>query len=229
MRRRLFTLASVVSLLLCVATVALWVRGVGRAEGCYFKPSPTFHLQTPVYTPGELPSQWYVQWQINWGGEAAISINRQFKPIERKPRIGFFTFATDRRWNPLPQNERVGDPRIASTAMRSDGRGPRVVSVAYRTKPATAWSHLGITYVSHEQEFGKFPNFDHYFASPGGWFLRVPLLYLFILFAFLPCLWALRVYRTWGVRKGHCPNCHYNLTGNLSGVCPECGKATILE
>ena len=24
---------------------------------------------------------------------------------------------------------------------------------------------------------------------------------------------------------GHCPTCHYNLTGNTSGVCPECGTA----
>ncbi|MFN0135000.1 MAG: hypothetical protein ACKVS9_02665 [Phycisphaerae bacterium] len=24
-------------------------------------------------------------------------------------------------------------------------------------------------------------------------------------------------------RKGHCRQCHYNLTGNTSGVCPECG------
>ena len=24
---------------------------------------------------------------------------------------------------------------------------------------------------------------------------------------------------------GHCPTCHYNLTGNTSGICPECGTA----
>jgi hypothetical protein len=23
---------------------------------------------------------------------------------------------------------------------------------------------------------------------------------------------------------GHCPRCRYNLTGNVSGVCPECGR-----
>jgi len=26
--------------------------------------------------------------------------------------------------------------------------------------------------------------------------------------------------------KGHCQNCGYNLTGNVTGVCPECGQAT---
>ena len=25
---------------------------------------------------------------------------------------------------------------------------------------------------------------------------------------------------------GHCQNCGYDLTGNVSGVCPECGEAT---
>jgi predicted RNA-binding Zn-ribbon protein involved in translation (DUF1610 family) len=26
-------------------------------------------------------------------------------------------------------------------------------------------------------------------------------------------------------RPGHCPSCNYNLTGNTSGICPECGTA----
>ena len=28
------------------------------------------------------------------------------------------------------------------------------------------------------------------------------------------------------VCTGHCRKCHYNLTGNTSGICPECGTAT---
>lgn len=34
----------------------------------------------------------------------------------------------------------------------------------------------------------------------------------------------------WKVRRGfpdgHCQSCGYNLTGNESGICPECGTAT---
>ncbi len=26
------------------------------------------------------------------------------------------------------------------------------------------------------------------------------------------------------IREGRCPFCDYNLTGNVSGTCPECGK-----
>jgi len=28
---------------------------------------------------------------------------------------------------------------------------------------------------------------------------------------------------------GHCPKCSYNLRGNVSGVCPECGTPTFRE
>ena len=27
------------------------------------------------------------------------------------------------------------------------------------------------------------------------------------------------------IQPGHCPSCNYNLTGNISGICPECGTA----
>ncbi len=29
--------------------------------------------------------------------------------------------------------------------------------------------------------------------------------------------------KTRRIRVGHCPNCNYNMTGNQSGKCPECG------
>jgi hypothetical protein len=34
----------------------------------------------------------------------------------------------------------------------------------------------------------------------------------------------LRRSRRWG--RGECLHCGYELTGNVSGVCPECGEAT---
>ena len=38
----------------------------------------------------------------------------------------------------------------------------------------------------------------------------------------LGCFWILRSRRVRS-RPGHCPTCEYDLTGNESGVCPECG------
>jgi len=52
--------------------------------------------------------------------------------------------------------------------------------------------------------------------------LYVPLWpVLAVLFAVLPPVWWL----TRLAPPGHCPVCRYNLTGNVSGVCPECGHA----
>ena len=56
--------------------------------------------------------------------------------------------------------------------------------------------------------------------------LIVPLWMLFILFAAYPLVaFARGPVRRWRQRKrGGCQNCGYNLTGNVSRVCPECGK-----
>jgi hypothetical protein len=42
----------------------------------------------------------------------------------------------------------------------------------------------------------------------------------------LPLLWAAVKYQQIRNRRllGLCPTCHYNLTGNTSGTCPECGS-----
>lgn len=58
------------------------------------------------------------------------------------------------------------------------------------------------------------------------WELDVPFRTLFVLLA-LPSLvwWLCRKWRRWREPlQGHCDACSYNLTGNISGVCPECGR-----
>jgi hypothetical protein len=35
--------------------------------------------------------------------------------------------------------------------------------------------------------------------------------------------------RSMRIKRGLCLSCGYDLTGNMSGVCPECGKALVLE
>ena len=62
-------------------------------------------------------------------------------------------------------------------------------------------------------------------ASGANLFLRlvVPMWSLAAAFALLPAARLLgRLARR--RRPGHCPRCGYDLTGNVSGVCPECGR-----
>ena len=61
--------------------------------------------------------------------------------------------------------------------------------------------------------------------NPQSWFLSVPLWFLFLLFGAYPAYAFLRgpVLRNWRRKRGLCTGCSYNLTGNESGVCPECG------
>src|SRR5579859_2543273 len=70
-----------------------------------------------------------------------------------------------------------------------------------------------------------------YETSPSGSVydqLIVPDRYLIALFAVLPACGALRlmfvIWRTMTRKAGACYGCGYDLTGNTSGVCPECGR-----
>lgn len=53
---------------------------------------------------------------------------------------------------------------------------------------------------------------------------KIPLVHLFIIFAAYSTLVLIKTIRgRHRVKPGHCSKCGYDLTGNISGVCPECG------
>jgi hypothetical protein len=58
---------------------------------------------------------------------------------------------------------------------------------------------------------------------PAVW--RTPFSVVVVLFGFAGLLWSWRAetLRKREAAKGHCARYGYGLTGNLSGVCPECG------
>jgi predicted RNA-binding Zn-ribbon protein involved in translation (DUF1610 family) len=58
-----------------------------------------------------------------------------------------------------------------------------------------------------------------------GYVLTLPLWFPFILFVTYPTIALIRgPLRRWQWRrKGLCTQCGYNLTGSVTGVCPECG------
>jgi len=56
--------------------------------------------------------------------------------------------------------------------------------------------------------------------------VTVSLWLLLVAFAFYPVLVLVRgpLRWWWFARRGRCERCGYDLTGNVSGVCPECGR-----
>ena len=71
---------------------------------------------------------------------------------------------------------------------------------------------------------GESPGFWRlpHFVSGGVSVLYVPLWLPFLVVAIPSVIvW----WRSRRARRGHCERCGYNLAGNVSGICPECGTA----
>jgi hypothetical protein len=173
-KRTLFTFASLLSLLMCLATVVLWVRshyvrddvfwvnsemGLGVSCGLghlYFWQASTL----PPTPPHSFP--WEFHHEVKRPARSVLSL----LPTMRHVSVGGVAL----QW----------------------GRGPE-----------SDWG-----YYHHE--------------------LFAPAWLVFVTSVFLPSRWA---WIRWQFRNRECrcPTCSYNLTGNTSGVCPECGtpvKAT---
>jgi hypothetical protein len=74
----------------------------------------------------------------------------------------------------------------------------------------------------HESRFSWLPRLFFMTLPPGGvwvhWSLWQPLVVLAVISVLLFRLDRRRP------KPGHCKSCGYNLTGNVSGVCSECGE-----
>jgi hypothetical protein len=82
------------------------------------------------------------------------------------------------------------------------------------------WSFAGVKYVVHANWWGY--RMIHVRIS-----LWVPAM---LLGAYPASILIGGPYRRWRRRRqGVCLNCAYNLTGNISGICPECGTAIAVK
>ena len=179
MRRRLFAVVSAFSLLLCFATLALWVRSYWSHDtlGCR-----TVHIGT------DSMDSWF--YGLNSSkGVLLVAFNTK-------------VHITDVRDVP---NEREGTHFVCFGNLPVD---------MHHLDSSDYWHGFSCDFSHHP---GTNVSFD--LAEIG-----FPLWLLVMLTAILPSLRAIRFVQRHRIHKlHHCLSCGYNLTGNVSGVCPECG------
>ncbi len=120
------------------------------------------------------------------------------------------------------------NPEIADTLWVGVGEG-EVVIQKWVDRPMQAarpdqwsvgssWLGLGIWYIGTYQPPGTV-NIEGVFYQA-----RFPLWLFLLLFGAYPAAKAFRYWRWWRRRPSvWCRCCRYDLAGNVSGVCPECG------
>lgn len=111
----------------------------------------------------------------------------------------------------------------------SQSRGPRIghhseevsgdnLWVDGRVHSGYGWRFLGVGYA--------------YLIFPGGQATRIFFAPHWLIAAMLSAYPTLRIWRRWRSRPcGYptCAQCGYNLTGNVSGICPECGTPIVVS
>ena len=89
---------------------------------------------------------------------------------------------------------------------------------AVKAGPLRAYSFAGFSVESYSRAVPPW-------GPSSNWLIRLPLWALFTLFAAYPSIAFIRgPLRRWRRgKRGSCLKCGYDLTGNVSGVCSECG------
>jgi len=186
MRRRVLTIGSAVSLLLCPATAVLWVGSYWRSD------------------------------ELDWRGEAWTGTESNLTEFELVTGRGYLRFACNRfhDYGPgyFPYNPEF-DP-LGWRYRRYDGP----FNVWLNVDPKPLFAGFG----------GRWDSWDDKEKGEAGRSatLVIPCWSLTALFAFLPIAVTIPAIRRAIRRPTSCRSCGYNLAGNVSGVCPECGTQT---
>jgi hypothetical protein len=188
MKRRLFSLASLLSLLLCVATVVLWVRSYWTSYQFRFRSlshTEKFQFRRGLVSQGRIVLIW-TNTDIREGHAMAfVSRARQEDPSFR---LGW---------------------RFESGENVAYSRPKALIHLLW------TWSWNSGTLPTPRDD----P--DSLRIRVGNTFF--PIWPLTVIFAAGPLIKFVWNWRRHHGNAGHCHACGYNLTGNTSGVCPECG------
>jgi hypothetical protein len=204
-KHRLVSLVAAASLVLCIATVALWVRS-------YFRSESVAHINDIILGPGRVrdfvdaerhrPSwsraAWHDEWRISsYRGTITILHNRSDTTF----RTGAWQ---PHGWHYSSEESRTRWPRP------SDG----------------ILARIGISYT----RYGKEPPDEketHGWADSWGYthIVTIPHWLALMLASALPAFTAIRWIREHGARQGgSCTTCGYDLRATPDR-CPECGAA----
>lgn len=186
--RWLLNALTVLSLLLCVATVALWVRsyrvtslGIVACYSCADR--YTQHVVSVLTRRG----------RFEWGYSGLRIVREEVVVPHGRIDRGWSD------WNPTKYDDFEAALRMPPCAHRGRFAG---VPWGWERESSAASA-----------------------SGPGGWSSRVeaivPCWLAAVVTVAFPAVRLRNVFRR--RRVGHCTDCGYDLTGNVSGVCPECG------
>jgi hypothetical protein len=198
-RRPLFNIASTVSLLLCVATVVLWVRSYHHHD-CAWKfvgqNRNLFSSAIRVVVMNERPGLLFVGWsgENSVGGNWAVSLPPP-EPAEAD-------------YNANVVNAAFGN------GVEREFNGPGIHYV--RLTGCLSSPHIWLSWLDS-------PTTVRFIVVRYIWLAFLTAILPIVTLA------AAQIKRLRRLRgsdgDGFCPTCGYNLTANTSGVCPECGTA----
>lgn len=205
--RRLSTLASVVSLLLFVLALVAEVRSFFAQDVVWFRVS-RLGSAVPV-NPFDLPSLS----SADEGRNVAL-----YDPA-------FTHLRFDRYWSNTAYELHFSRGRVELQKVEDYWKpviqyndrpvqwDPSTHSIGWRMLPAFPVGTHSVAMIRNHSLTDRMV-----MHTPSKDFPFWPIL---IATAILPSIWLVNNFRL--PKRGHCPQCSYNLTGNTSGVCPECG------
>jgi hypothetical protein len=191
---RLSRFASAVSLVLCVATCAAWVRSYWRWD------------QVDVAREWFESKRWTDRPVWVWSGRGGFNLGW----------TSVNTVEANVEWGEFPN--RVGKWHFEHHASKEP-----------------SWPDLSDEVEPGHKKFGFAFGFTRGFTHASWrdgyrWEFVAPYIFPVLLLAVLP---SLRIFNRLRYRRrqrpGLCVQCSYNLNGNTSGVCPECGTPVVLD
>jgi hypothetical protein len=194
----MFNAFTALSLVMCVATVGLWVRSYYRAD--LFQTSGA-----PRPSGLRMPSEF--RGKLHWYDGRNLTISSGVVQFESYAALGI---DISNRGPQGPQDwTHTSVPPGTKIFPSLDQNVPQ------RGDVQKGWDHLGVSYSSlrrADNNWSKVAAIS--FVYPAGVLVLLPLAWLL--------MWRRRRERR--LRgSGFCSSCGYNLTGNVSGVCSECG------